>query len=218
MSNDAASHGVNADLQPYSGAGLDAVLADIAACRLCAQSNSNPLPHAPRPVIQADARARVLIIGQAPGTRVHATGIPWNDRSGDRLRAWLQVDRDVFYDPLRLAFMPMGLCFPGQDARGADLPPRAECAPQWHDRVLAHLPDLRCVILIGQYAQARYLGVTKRKTLTDTVAAWRDYTPYYWPLPHPSWRNNAWIKKHPWFEADLLPALRHHIAGDLSSH
>ena len=197
------------------GETLDSLLDSIAACRLCAQSNSNPLPHEPSPVIQAASSAKLLVIGQAPGTRVHETGIPWNDRSGDRLREWLRIERTVFYDPTRLAFMPMGLCFPGQDARGADLPPRKECAPHWHDRVLAQLPQIRTVLLIGQYAQARYLGRNKRKSLTDTVAAWRDYSPRYWPLPHPSWRNNAWIKKHPWFEADLLPALRTHIADDL---
>lgn len=195
---------------------LNDLLRQIAACRLCATSNSNPLPNEPRPVIQANPAARLMIIGQAPGTRVHATGIPWNDRSGDRLRDWLQVERAVFYDPARVAIMPMGFCFPGQDARGSDLPPRKECAPAWHDLVWSHLQNIRTVLLIGQYAQARYLGSSKRKNLSDTVAAWREYAPKFWPLPHPSWRNNAWLKKHPWFEADLLPALRTHIADDLA--
>ena len=192
------------------------LLDKITDCRLCATSNENPLPHEPRPVIQAAPAARLIIIGQAPGTRVHATGIPWNDPSGNRLRDWLQIDRDVFYDPSRVALMPMGLCFPGHDAKGGDLPPRKECAPLWHDAVWAHLTKVRTVLLIGQYAQARYLGRERRKNLTETVAAWREYSPRFWPLPHPSWRNNAWIKKHPWFERDLLPALRTHIADDLT--
>ena len=194
-------------------ASLNSLLSEIAGCRLCAMSNGNPLPHNPRPVIQAAASAELLIVGQAPGTRVHETGIPWNDASGNRLRDWLQMEREQFYDPARIAIMPMGLCFPGQNARGADLPPRPECAPTWHDRVLAELPNIRTVLLIGQYAQARYLGKRRKSSMTDTVAHWRDYAPRYWPMPHPSWRNNGWLKKHGWFEADLLPALRAHIAG-----
>ncbi|HCI46466.1 MAG TPA: uracil-DNA glycosylase [Rhodospirillaceae bacterium] len=194
-------------------ASLNSLLSEIAGCRLCAMSNGNPLPHNPRPVIQAAASAELLIVGQAPGTRVHETGIPWNDASGNRLRVWLQMEREQFYDPARIAIMPMGLCFPGQNARGADLPPRPECAPTWHDRVLAELPNIRTVLLIGQYAQARYLGKRRKSSMTDTVAHWRDYAPRYWPMPHPSWRNNGWLRKHGWFEADLLPALRAHIAG-----
>lgn len=194
-------------------ASLNSLLSEIDGCRLCAMSNGNPLPHTPRPVIQAAASAELLIVGQAPGTRVHETGIPWNDASGNRLRDWLQMEREQFYDPARIAIMPMGLCFPGQNARGADLPPRPECAPTWHDRVLAELPNIHTVLLIGQYAQARYLGKRRKSSMTDTVAHWRDYAPRYWPMPHPSWRNNGWLRKHGWFEADLLPALRAHIAG-----
>ena len=196
---------------------FSALLSNIDACRVCATSNVNPLPHEPRPVIQVSPTARLIIIGQAPGTRVHATGIPWNDPSGDRLRDWLQIDRTQFYDASRVALMPMGLCFPGLDAKGGDLPPRRECAPLWHEAVWAHLKDIRTVLLIGQYAQAKYLGRDRRQSLTETVASWENYGPRFWPVPHPSWRNNTWIKKHPWFERDLLPALRTHITRDLIS-
>lgn len=192
---------------------LPKLLDDISACRHCVEQQDNPLPHTPRPIIRATTSAELLIIGQAPGTLVHNTGIPWNDPSGNRLRDWLQMDRDTFYDSGKIAIMPMGFCFPGQDARGADLPPRKECAPKWHERVLAELPQVKTILLIGQYAQARYLGPARKRNMTETVAAWRDYTPRFWPMPHPSWRNNAWLKKHPWFEAYLLPALRHHIGA-----
>jgi uracil-DNA glycosylase len=197
---------------------LGGLLAEIAACRHCAMSNSKPLPHEPRPVIQAGVTAELLIIGQAPGTRVHATGIPWNDPSGKRLRNWLGMAPDRFYDPTRVALMPMGLCFPGQNERGSDLPPRAECAPLWHDRVLAELPNIRTTLLIGQFAQARYLGQNRKSNMTETVAAWRDYAPRFWPMPHPSWRNNSWLTNNPWFETDLLPALQAHIEGMKSIH
>ncbi|MBV6631636.1 MAG: uracil-DNA glycosylase family protein [Alphaproteobacteria bacterium] len=192
---------------------LASLLARIGKCRHCADLAESPLPHEPRPVVRAQPSAELLIIGQAPGTRVHETGIPWNDPSGDRLRQWLSIDKERFYDSGQMAIMPMGFCFPGQDDRGADLPPRKECAPLWHDQILAALPNIRTILLIGQYAQARYLGKARKRNMTETVAAWRDYAPKFWPTPHPSWRNNAWLKKHPWFEADLLPALRHHIGG-----
>ncbi|MEM6901851.1 MAG: uracil-DNA glycosylase family protein [Pseudomonadota bacterium] len=190
---------------------LPALVQEIRHCRFCVERQDNPLPHPPRPVLRAEASAELLIIGQAPGTRVHASGIPWHDPSGDRLRSWLHLDKAAFYDASRVAIMPMGFCFPGQDAKGGDLPPRRECAPRWHDLVLAKLPAVRTILLIGQYAQARYLGAARKRNMTETVAAWRDYTPRFWPMPHPSWRNNAWLKRHPWFETDLLPALRHHI-------
>ena len=186
---------------------LAKLLCDIRACTLCAKH----LPHKPRPVVRAKASARVVIIGQAPGTKVHDSGIPWNDKSGDRLREWLGVDSHTFYDESRIAIVPMGFCFPGQDAKGGDLPPRPECAPHWHPQLLPLLPKVELTILIGQYAQARYLGEARKDTLTDTVKAWRDYGPHYLPLPHPSWRNTGWLKKNPWFETELLPVLRKRV-------
>ena len=188
---------------------LDRAVEQARACRLCAAE----LPLGPRPVLRVAASARVLIIGQAPGTRVHETGLPWNDRSGDRLRQWLGVARDAFYDRCRIAILPMGLCYPGVDAKGGDRPPRAECAPAWHPRLLPLLPEIRLTLLIGQYAQRRYLGARAQPTLTETVRAWRGYGPDYWPMPHPSWRNTAWLKRNPWFEAELLPELRTALAA-----
>ncbi len=163
--------------------------------------------------MRASKTARLVIAGQAPGTRVHKTGIPFNDPSGDRLRDWLGVDRDTFYDTSRIAIVPMGFCFPGLDAKGGDLPPRRECAPAWRDQVFAQLPDAELLLVIGLYAQAWHLGALRRKNLTETVAAWREYValtgkPGVLPLPHPSWRNNAWLRKNPWFESELLPHLR----------
>ncbi len=178
------------------------LLQEVRACRVCAEH----LPLGPRPVLRASRTARLLIIGQAPGTRVHATGIPWNDPSGDRLRDWLQLDRDQFYDESRIAIIPMGLCYPGKGSSG-DLPPRPECAPLWHDRLLQALPELRLRLLIGKYAQDYYLG-TRRQSLAETVRQYRDYLPDYFPLPHPSPRNIRWFRTHPWFEAEVIPALR----------
>ena len=183
---------------------LEQAMAAARACRICADH----LPFGPRPVFRVSRTARLLIVGQAPGTIVHETGIPWNDRSGDRLRDWLAVDHDAFYDESRVAIVPAGFCYPGRDPRGGDLPPRPECAPAWHARLFAHMPGIALTLLVGQYAQALYLGKTRKATLTATVAAWRDYPPETVPLPHPSWRNTAWLKKNPWFEADLLPVLR----------
>ena len=184
--------------------GLAETLRAARACTLCAEH----LPLGPRPVVRAHTSARLLIIGQAPGTRVHETGIPWNDRSGERLRDWLQVDKDTFYDEARIAIVPMGFCYPGVDARGGDKPPRPECAPKWHAPLLAGLPRVELTLLIGQYAQRRYLGAGRKKTLGETVRTWTDYGPARIPLPHPSWRNTAWLRKNPWFEAELLPVLR----------
>mgnify|MGYP003627324249 FL=1 len=193
---------------------LDTLVADIRACRLCVEyPQGNPLPHEPRPVLQVSADARICIIGQAPGTKVHLSGQPFTDRSGDRLREWLGVTTEIFYDPHRFAIVPMGFCFPGQDAKGGDLPPRRECAPHWHARLFALLPKIELTLLVGQYAQKRYLGARAKANLTETVAAWRDYGPAAIPLPHPSWRNTGWLKKHPWFEHDLLPVLQSRIAG-----
>ncbi len=190
---------------------LAAVLAEARACRICVET----LPHEPRPVLRAAASARLMIIGQAPGTKVHASGVPWDDASGERLRAWLQMSPEVFYDETRVAILPMGLCFPGQDAKGGDLPPIKICAPTWHPRVLAGLADLRLTLLVGGYAQKRYLGKSAKGSLTETVRAWRDYGPEHLPLPHPSWRNTAWLKKNPWFETELLTDLRHRVSEAL---
>ncbi len=158
-------------------------------------------------MLRAHADARVLIVGQAPGTRVHASGVPWNDPSGDRLRTWMGVNREAFYDEHLFAIIPMGFCYPGK-GRSGDLPPRPECAPLWHHRLLGQLPKLRLTLLVGQYAQRYYLGSDAKKTLTETVLAWRDYQPRFLPLPHPSPRNTLWLRRNPWFEAEVVPALR----------
>lgn len=172
------------------------------------------MPLGPRPVLQAGRGARVLVVGQAPGARVHETGIPWNDRSGDRLRAWMNVAPEQFYDAGQIAILPMGYCYPGRGASG-DLPPRPECARLWLDRVLAELPHIELTLLVGAYAQAHFLGSERRATLTETVAAWRDYGPARLPLPHPSPRNQGWFKHHPWFERELVPVLRERVAAVL---
>jgi len=183
---------------------LDALLAEIRCCARCAAE----LPLGPRPVLRAAPGARLMIVGQAPGTRVHETGIPWNDPSGERLRDWLQVDRETFYDESRIAIVPMGFCYPGVDRNGGDKPPRPECAPLWHPQIAPHLPGLSLTLLVGSYAQAYYLGERRMRTMTDTVRHWRDYMPRFLPVPHPSWRNTAWLKKNPWFAEEVLPALR----------
>jgi len=197
-------------------AALDKLLKEVRACRLCAER----LPLGPRPVLRMASTARLLIIGQAPGTKVHETGIPWNDRSGDRLRQWLAIDRDIFYDEARIAIMPMGFCYPGVDKNGGDLPPLRECAPKWHGPLRAQLPGIELTLLVGSYAQAHYLGERRKATMTETVRAWRDYGPEFLPLPHPSWRNTGWLKKNPWFAEELVPVLRRRtqgIIGDASS-
>lgn len=186
---------------------LKQVLERIRACRMCADA----LPHAPRPVIRARSTARILIVGQAPGLRVHETGIPWNDPSGDRLRDWMDLGRDAFYDDARIAIMPMGLCYPGRAPRGGDLPPRPECAPQWFSSVLARLPRITLYILAGRHAQQWYLGERSPKTVTETVRRWRDFAPSHIPLPHPSFRNNRWLQHNAWFEQEVLPYLRRRV-------
>jgi uracil-DNA glycosylase len=155
------------------------------------------------------------VVGQAPGTRVHATGVPFNDRSGDRLRQWMGIDRDAFYDENRVAIVPMGFCFPGQDEKGGDLPPRRECAIEWRPRLFEALPEFDLVLLIGAYAQRWHLGADAECTLSETVRRWRDYGPRYLPLPHPSWRNNGWLERHPWFEKRLVPDLRRRVDAAL---
>jgi len=188
---------------------LEAVAAEARACTLCAAH----LPLGPRPVFRVSAAARLLIIGQAPGTKVHASGIPWNDASGDRLRAWLGMDRAMFYDAARIAIVPVGLCYPGRLANGGDAPPRPECAPLWHPRLLALLGEVRLTLLVGRYAQARVLG---RGGMTGFVRDFARHLPRYFPLPHPSWRTTAWERRNPWFAAEALPALRAAVAAALA--
>ncbi len=186
---------------------LEALLREVRACEVCADH----LPFPPKPILRAGVTAKILIVGQAPGRRVHETGIPWNDPSGDRLRDWMQVSRDTFYDEKRIAIIPTGLCYPGTGP-GGDLPPCAECAPLWHPRLRAALPDIRLTLLVGSYAQAYYLGDRAQKTLTETVRHYRDYLPEFLPLPHPSPRNQAWLKNNPWFAEEVLPLLRAKVA------
>ncbi len=191
---------------------FDALLEEVRACRHC----ESHLPLGPRPVVRMKPGARLLIVGQAPGTKVHESGLPWNDRSGDVLRGWLAMDRDAFYDASRIAIMPMGFCYPGRDAKGGDNPPRPECAPLWHPRLRPMLPDIRLTLLVGQYAQMHYLDGLRRKTMTETVRYFRDYLPAgFFPLPHPSWRNMAWQKRNPWYATDVLPELRRAVAAAL---
>ena len=185
---------------------MDALLAEIRSCRVCAEH----LPLGPRPVVQASAGARLLIVGQAPSLTVHKTGVPWDDKSGEQLRRWLGVDRATFYDAARIALMPMGYCYPGCGNSG-DLPPRKECAPLWQDRLLAQMPRIELTLLIGQYAQRHFLGKTARANVTETVEAFADYAPRFIPLPHPSPRNTGWFKHHPWFESEVLPVLRERV-------
>jgi len=191
---------------------LGGLLKEIRACRRCVDAPLKaPLPHEPRPVLQVATSAKLAVFGQAPGNLAHRTGKPFNDPSGERLRAWLGVAAEEFYNAKKLAIIPMGFCFPGYDAKGGDLPPRKECAAAWRARLMAALPNLKCGILVGAYAQKWHLGGATKTSLTDTVAAWRDYAPRWFPTPHPSWRNNAWLKKNPWFEAELLPVLRRRV-------
>jgi uracil-DNA glycosylase len=191
---------------------LDKLAAEIRACRICVEHpQGKPLPHEPRPVLRVSRTARICLAGQAPGTKVHASGMPFTDASGDRLRDWMGVTSDEFYDTSKIAIVPMGFCFPGQDAKGGDLPPRRECAPHWRARLFAEMPQVELTLLIGQYAQGWHLGEATKGSLTETVAAWRSYLPRAIPLPHPSWRNNGWIRKNPWFETEVLPMLRMEI-------
>lgn len=189
-------------------ADFDRLLAEIRACRVCADH----LPLGPRPVIRGHEGARILIASQAPGTKVHASGLSFDDASGDRLREWLGVDRATFYDEARIAIAPMGFCYPGRLPRGGDAPPRPECAPLWQARVAAAFGRVELVLLVGGWAQAWHLGDRAGPTLTRTVAAWRDYLPRHFPLPHPSWRNTGWLNRNPWFAAEALPELRRRVA------
>ena len=202
---------------------LERLTAEIRACRICRDApRDRPLPHEPRPVLVPSSSARILIASQAPGTKVHVTGIPFNDASGERLRDWLAVDREAFYDPSQFAIVPMGFCFPGQDSKGGDLPPRRECAPTWRSRVMSLMPQIELVLTIGLYAQSWHLGAARRGTLTETVRNWQALfaaptMPKVLALPHPSWRNTGWLKRNPWFEAELLPVLRKEVRIRLAS-
>lgn len=199
---------------------LEDLRASIAACRICrdvpARGIEDRLPHEPRPVAVISAKAKILIAGQAPGLRVYQSGLPFDDASGDRLRTWLGVGRDDFYDGDQFAIVPMGFCFPGYDSKGSDLPPRRECAPLWRRTAMDFMPQIELVLAIGQYAQAWHLGSRRRKGMTETVRNWREYFfansgPRILPLPHPSWRNTGWLKRNPWFEDDVLPILKQHV-------
>jgi uracil-DNA glycosylase len=199
---------------------LAAAIEAIRACRLCVERpDGPPLPHEPRPVLRVSATARLLVAGQAPGARVHRSGVPFADPSGDRLRAWMGVDEATFYDAARVAVVPMGFCFPGLDASGSDLPPRRECRKRWHDELFAALGGFEVVLAIGRYAQDYHLArlghaMPNGASVAETVARWREFAdarPRIFPLPHPSWRNSGWLKRHPWFEAELLPELRREV-------
>ncbi len=212
-----ADHGMDA---------LPQLLKRIGGCRLCVESpRGRPLPHEPRPVLRASVTARLCVSSQAPGTRVHATGLPFNDPSGDRLRSWMAVDRDTFYDASRVAIVPMGFCFPGLDAKGGDLPPRPECRATWHDQVYATLPNLRFLLAIGGYAHRYHLGSEAAGGVTETVRRWREFIAEpigpsgarVLPLPHPSWRNTGWLKRNPWFEDEVIPVLRAEVAAAIAT-
>lgn len=190
---------------------LDALLAAVRGCRACEAH----LPLGPRPVLQASASARLLVVGQAPGRRVHESGVPWDDASGERLRTWMGIDQGAFYDAAQVAIIPMAYCYPGRGADG-DLPPRRECADLWLSHLLAKLPRIESTLLIGGYAQHRFLGAHRKPSLTETTRAWREYAPRFMPLPHPSPRNQPWFKRHSWFERDVLPALRLRVQGLLA--
>lgn len=201
---------------------LDTLLNEIRRCRLCVDNpRGRPLPHEPRPVLQVETSARICVCGQAPGTRVHASGRPFTDPSGDRLRQWMGVSDAEFYDPSRIAILPMGFCFPGLNDKGGDLPPRRECAPAWRDRLFSLLPGIDLLILVGLYAQQWHMGAARSATLTQTVRDWKmpdgdAVGPLVIPVPHPSWRNNAWLRKNPWFEERVLPVLQQEVRARLT--
>lgn len=183
---------------------LSDVLAAARSCRLCERY----LPLGPRPILQANASARLLIVGQAPGTKAHLSGIPWNDNSGSRLRSWLGIEPAVFYDANRVAIIPAGFCYPGAVPNGGDNPPRPECAPLWHPQILPLLGNIRLTVLVGGYAHGLFLGSSRSRTLTETVANFARHLPTHLPLPHPSWRSVGWEKKNPWFASEVLSAAR----------
>lgn len=181
---------------------LTQLLEQVRKCDICKEN----LPLGPRPVVSIHPESKILVLGQAPGTKVHATGIPWNDPSGDELRRWLGVDRETFYNPKLFGIMPMGFCYPGR-GKGGDLPPRKECAPQWHESLINNMPQVKLILLIGSYSQAYYLK-DRKKNLTETVKKFEEYLPTYFPLVHPSPRNRMWMRRNPWFEEEVIYALR----------
>ena len=183
---------------------LKRLLLDVRTCRICEAE----LPLGARPVVQFASTPRLLIIGQAPGTKVHLSGISWNDKSGDRLRDWLAMEPSVFFDEAKVAIVPMGFCYPGAGANGGDNPPRPECAPRWHERLLRHLPNLKLTLLVGQYAHRYYLDAGRKTSMTETVKAFAQHGPEFFPLPHPSWRSAIWMQKNPWFAERVIPELR----------
>ena len=185
---------------------LNSILREVRNCKLCEAH----LPLGANPVLSINSQSKILIIGQAPGTKVHATGIPWNDPSGDELRRWLDVDKNAFYDPEIFGIMPMGFCYPGR-GRGGDLPPRKECAPTWHSMLSSQMPNLKLILLIGAFAQSYYFGERRKNNLTETVKNFKEYLPNYFPLVHPSPRNRLWMRKNPWFETEVLPELRDRV-------
>ena len=199
-------------IESHSFYKMEKLISEIKKCKVC-------LPHlvnGVNPVLSANSRSKIIIIGQAPGSIVHRTGIPWDDKSGERLRSWLKVDKEVFYDPDIFAIIPMGFCYPGKGKSG-DLPPRPECAPLWHQQLFDLMPNHELILLIGQYAQAYYLKKRRKKTLTETVKNYKEYLPKYLPLPHPSPRNNIWLKKNEWFNKEVLPILQSNITQITSS-
>ncbi len=207
--------GIELSIHPEEGKGeavpnaterLACLLAQARDCRICEAH----LPHGPRPVLAAATSSKILIVGQAPGRRVHASGVPWDDPSGDRLRSWLGIDRERFYDPSQIAILPMGFCYPGT-GRSGDLPPRPECAPTWHAPITAELRAIETTFLLSRYALDHYMGDRAQKTVTETVRRWREFAPTFFPLPHPSPRNNMWLKRNPWFEKEVVPALRERV-------
>ncbi|MEL6186542.1 MAG: uracil-DNA glycosylase family protein [Myxococcota bacterium] len=191
---------------------LNILLDEVRRCRVCEAH----LPLGPRPVVQLERGARIVIIGQAPGTKVHASGVPWDDASGDHLRSWLNLSRELFYDPRQIAIVPMGFCYPGR-RKGGDAPPRPECAPLWHQRLLGFVAEDALLILAGRYAQDHYLSRGRKKTITETIRAYRTHGPRFFPVPHPAWRSKLWMKKHPWFEDEVLPELRRQVAERVHS-
>jgi uracil-DNA glycosylase len=201
---------------------LDGLAQIASACRVCIEApRGKPLPHEPKPVFQVSLTARLLIAGQAPGARVHASGRPFTDPSGDRLRGWLGIGAETFYDAARVAILPMGFCFPGQGVRGEDLPPRRECAPLWRARFLAAMPQVELVVALGRPARDWHVPDARAERLSETVGRWREVAsarnaPVVFPLPHPSWHNNAWLRRNPWFGSDLLPELRRAVAAVLA--
>jgi uracil-DNA glycosylase len=197
----------------HPDAGFDRLLAEIRACRHC----ENELPFGPRPILRGRPTARLLIISQAPGSRVHETGLSFDDRSGDRLRSWLGLDHAAFYDESRVAIIGMGFCYPGRDRSGGDLPPRPECAPLWHPRLRPYFAEVRLTLLVGSHAIRHYLPQTRREAMSAVLGRWRDFLPEYFLLPHPSWRTTAWERDHPWFAAEVLPELRTAAAMALSA-